>query len=171
MTEANPDSPAATNSDQRLSPLLPDLQRYLTEHIPLCRAMALEVSACTAGELIIRAPLAPNINDKGCAFGGATAALLTIAGWGALWLLTHADGLRCDLLIRQSQLRYLRPAYGTLQARCALPGFNTWQSFTHTLAQRGKARIVLEPVLESDAQLASVMTAEYAGLQLDEAKR
>jgi len=141
-----------------------ELQRYLDTHIPLCQAMALRVQHFSHHELTMSAPLAPNINDKGTAFGGAMASLLTICGWGVVWSLSQHHQLNLDIVIRQSQLRYLQPAKGELLVRCALPDASTWQAFCERLNTRGKARISLEPALESENQLASAMVAEYAGL-------
>lgn len=140
------------------------LQQYLDTHIPLCQAMAVRVQHLSHHELALSAPLAPNINDKGTAFGGAIASLLTICGWGVVWSLCQHHQVDLDIVIRQSQLRYLQPAKGELLVRCALPDAATWQAFCARLESRGKARISLEPALESENQLASAMVAEYAGL-------
>ena len=62
--------------------LAAQLQAYILEHIPLARAMALRVARHDGAELELTAPLAANINDKGFAFGGSMASLMTLAGWG-----------------------------------------------------------------------------------------
>ena len=49
--------------------------------IPLVREMQIEVLGEAEGRLRLRAPLAPNVNDKGSAFGGSLASLMTLAGW------------------------------------------------------------------------------------------
>src|SRR5690606_6825838 len=58
------------------------LERELLAEIPLARAMQLSVAAYDGATLALAAPLAPNGNDKGCAFGGSLASLMTLAGWG-----------------------------------------------------------------------------------------
>jgi len=152
--------------DGDLTPWIKPLQDYLSRHIPLCRTMGITVVSCTGNTLVLNAPLAPNINDKGTAFGGAIASLLTVTGWGVVWLLSQHAGLACDIVVRQSQLRYLRPAQGGLIARCALPTIQEWCDFERTIQARGRARITLKPELESEANLASVMVAEYAGSRI-----
>jgi thioesterase domain-containing protein len=46
---------------------------------PITRAMQLEIAAWDGESLQIRAPLPPNVNDKGCAFGGSLVSVMTLA--------------------------------------------------------------------------------------------
>ena len=57
---------------------LAELERHLLDTIPLAQAMELRVAGYEAGELRLCAPLAPNRNDKGCAFGGSKGLLTYI---------------------------------------------------------------------------------------------
>src|SRR3546814_17074004 len=59
--------------------------------MPPVRAMAVQVVSVTPDRVCLRAPLAANVNDKGCAFGGSIAGLMTLAGWGLL--VTRAQAL------------------------------------------------------------------------------
>ena len=65
--------------------------------------------------LTLTAPLAPNVNDKGCAFGGSMASLLTLAGWGLIELVLRAEGQDCDIYVGNSELRYQGPVWGELR--------------------------------------------------------
>ena len=80
--------PASTASASPLD----DLERKLREEIPLARAMDLRVADYDGQALTLAAPLPPNINDKGCAFGGSLASLMTLAGWGLVRLQLQARG-------------------------------------------------------------------------------
>lgn len=171
----DPDCAPVTDSDipliaarksHHFAPWRQRLADYLAAHIPLCQAMALEIAPQAQHGLVFEAPLAPNINDKGTAFGGASAALLTLCGWSVIWLLSQQDGLRLNLVIRQSQIRYLRPVGGPLRVICPWPQPEVWQSFRQNLTDQGRARISLEPRQEWNGHLASTMVAEYAGLSV-----
>ena len=59
------------------------VQACFDDDIPLTRAMGLRVESLGEGGIRMNAPLEPNVNDKGTAFGGSLAAILTLAGWGA----------------------------------------------------------------------------------------
>ncbi len=54
-----------------------ELQTYLHTHIPLSKAMEVEVVQATPDIIELRAPLAPNINHRGTAFGGSISTLAT----------------------------------------------------------------------------------------------
>lgn len=100
-------------SDQfRLAALRAALQQELLDDIPLARAMQLTVHAYDGQRIHLRAPLAPNSNDKGCAFGGSLASLMTLAGWGLTRLQMQLHGRDAvDIYVRDSQVRYLAPIW------------------------------------------------------------
>jgi len=117
-----------------------DFERDLLADIPLARAMQLSVRDYSADELVLAAPLAPNVNDKGCAFGGSLGSLLTLAGWGLIVLHLRQTGRDCDVFVQDSQMRYLAPVWGDFSAHARLGEGETWQAFSETLATRGRAR-------------------------------
>ncbi len=107
--------------------------------IPLARQMQIEIVHAGDGRLRLRAPLAPNINDKGSAFGGSLASLMTLAGWGlATWQLARA-GHPADVYVADSHVRYLAPLYDALEAEAWLEE-GQWEDFLATFRQRGRAR-------------------------------
>jgi thioesterase domain-containing protein len=118
-----------------------DFEFSLLNEIPLARAMQLRVDAFDGEELTLAVPLAPNINDKGCAFGGSLVSLLTLAGWGLLVLRLRALGRDCDIYVQDSSVRYLAPVWSDFSAHARLGEGRSWQAFTDTLATRGRARM------------------------------
>ena len=62
----------------------------------------------------MQAPLAANVNDKGCAFGGSLCSLMTIAGWGLAFLELAKAGHEADIYIADSRVRSLKPVYEDL---------------------------------------------------------
>jgi len=53
-----------------------DVNAYLARHVPITRAMGIRLRSFDAGGVTMTAPLAPNVNDKGIAFGGSLASIL-----------------------------------------------------------------------------------------------
>lgn len=117
------------------------LERELLDAIPLARAMALRVAAHDGDSLTLAAPLAPNVNDKGCAFGGSLASLMTLAGWGVIRLAVAARELDCDIYVQDSAIRYLAPVWGDFEAIAKLADGESFDAFFAALAARGKARL------------------------------
>jgi thioesterase domain-containing protein len=120
----------------------PDALAVLQTHlhsIPQVRAMQVEVAGESDGRLRLSAPLAPNVNDKGSAFGGSLASLMTLAGWGLTTRRLVDAGLQADVYVADSQVRYLAPLEDTLQAEAWLEE-GEWETFIATFRQRGRAR-------------------------------
>jgi thioesterase domain-containing protein len=63
-----------------------ELAQYLHEHIPLSRAMGVEVVEATWDGVSLRAPLAPNINHRETVFGGSASAVAILAAWALLYV-------------------------------------------------------------------------------------
>lgn len=102
------------------------------------------ISPCITGydghRLHLRAPLAANVNDKGSAFGGSLASLMTLAAWGLATLKLREAELAAEVYVQDSQLRYLRPLYAALEVQAVLAPEQHWSEFIATYLTRGKAR-------------------------------
>jgi thioesterase domain-containing protein len=121
--------------------LADDLLRFIRDKIPLARAMDLRLHHYAPDELALAAPLAPNVNDKGCAFGGSLASVMTLAGWALVELELQRRGEDCDVFVGDSQVRYLEPVWDDFRAEARLAAEAGFDVFFATLAERGKARI------------------------------
>lgn len=141
--------------------LASQLQTHILEHIPLARAMELRVSRYDGNELQFIAPLAPNINDKGCAFGGSMASLMTLAGWGLIELALRARAIECDIYVGDSQLRYREPLFGELRATARCVDANALAPFVETLSVRGNARIDVICEIAGATQPAASLAAAF----------
>ncbi|MFC5489276.1 YiiD C-terminal domain-containing protein [Dokdonella soli] len=117
------------------------LGREILADIPLTRAMGLSIVACDSGSLTLAAPLAPNINDKGCAFGGSLASLMTLAGWGLIKLATDARELDCEIYVQDSTIRYLAPVWQDFVAVARLAEGEHFDDFFGAITARGKGRL------------------------------
>ena len=134
---------------QEVVPPLPDADALLRlvarmrREIPLTAAMGLQAGAFAGDTLQLRAPLAPNANDKGCAFGGSLASLMTLAAWALIELRLEARGARCEVYVQDSGIDYLAPVWGELQVTARLAEGQDWAAFFAALDARGKGRLTL----------------------------
>ena len=86
---------------------LDDELRALDAHyrsMPPVKAMDITIAAREGDTLSLRAPLALNVNDKGCAFGGSLVSLMTLAGWGLVTLRCRQPGIDADVYVGGSEL-------------------------------------------------------------------
>lgn len=142
--------------------LATQLVRFIRDEIPLARAMDLQLDDCDARRLTLRAPLAPNVNDKGCAFGGSLVSVMTLGGWALVELALRREGHDCDVFVAESTVRYLSPVWGDFRAVAQLADGADWAAFFHTLATRGKARIEVDSVIPGDdGALAATLNARF----------
>jgi thioesterase domain-containing protein len=134
----------------------------LMDQIPLTRAMQARLSDYDGERLVMKVPLAPNINDKGCAFGGSLASLMTITGWGLMELAMGERGYDSDIYVGESTVRYLQPVWGDFQAEARLSVLSDWDVFFSTLENRGRARAqVVALVPGEDGKPAASLDARF----------
>lgn len=119
------------------------LQHLIHETIPQARSIDLAISAWNGDTLGMEAPLAPNINDKGCAFGGSLTSTMTLAGWALVTLLLQEHGWHCDVFVARSEVAYLAPVWKDFRACAELDEEADTEAFFRTLKARGKARLTV----------------------------
>ena len=121
-------------------PTFASLERFILDSIPLASAMGIHIPGCDGERLVMTAPLQPNINDKGCAFGGSLASLMTLACWALVEANLRRRGADCDLFVADSSIRYLDPVWDDLRAEASLANGGSWAAFYRPLDARGMAR-------------------------------
>ncbi|GAB2504339.1 YiiD C-terminal domain-containing protein [Lysobacter humi (ex Lee et al. 2017)] len=133
--------------------------------MPPVRALELAIDGFDGTHLRLRAPLAANVNDKGCAFGGSLASLMTLACWGRVWLAVDAAGLDADIYVADSQIRYLAPLFDDLVATASLAPGSDWDGFLRALAEKGRGRAELVARVDlPDGRPATTFTARFAAI-------
>lgn len=148
------------------------LERDLLDEIPLARAMALSVAAYDGATLALAAPLAPNRNDKDCAFGGSLASLMTLAGWGLVHLALQARGRAADIYVQDSTIHYLAPVWQDFSAVAQAGAGADLDAFCAAFAARGKSRIRVHcQVPLPGGAAAATLEAHFVALATDAAPR
>ncbi|MEZ5460286.1 YiiD C-terminal domain-containing protein [Dokdonella sp.] len=141
------------------------LQKQVRVDIPLTAAMQLGITAWDGESLRMSAPLAPNVNDKGCAFGGSLTSVMTLACWCLVTLAMKQRGLACDIYVQDSEVRYLAPVWEDFSAEARLAYGNTFEEFFGTLESRGKARLSAHCEIRlADGCVASRLNARFVAL-------
>ena len=95
-----------------------DLNAFETEcrrDIPLLTAMHLSFVDFDNLTLTMEAPLAPNINNKGTAFGGSIASICLFGGWAVSTLAFLDNGIEnTEIVVYKNEMTFERPARGHL---------------------------------------------------------
>lgn len=157
-----------TSPEQRAA-AASSLQAELLAAIPLTRAMALQVCGYDGRSLRLQAPLAPNVNDKGCAFGGSMASLLMLACWGLAKVAIEESGaVPADVYVQDSKIDYLAPVWSDLDVLASAADEAALASFVSQYAERGKARISLSARVGSADAPAARMQARFVAKRREE---
>ena len=112
--------------------------------IPPVHALQVRLTAYDGDRLSLTAPLAPNVNDKGSAFGGSLVSLMTLAAWALVSMKLEEAGFVAEVYVQDSAVRYLAPLHHDLSAVAQLGPGQEWGQVMAAFAQRGKARAQLQ---------------------------
>ncbi len=145
------------------SPATLDVLNAHFDAMPPVAATGIRASAFDGEELRLVAPLAANVNDKGCAFGGSLASLMTLAGWGWLMLSLRDAGMVAEVYVADSQIRYLAPLYDDLVGSARLAPDQDWPVILRCLQDRQRARASLHArVLDARGAVVATLSARFA---------
>lgn len=136
-----------------MSHLVPDsvsaegLTAFLHEQIPLTHAMHLRATEASAGRLVLEAPLEPNKNHLGTAFGGSLHTVPLLACYGALWMVLRDVGIDGHVVVKRSNALYRAPVTGPIRAVCERPSAAQAADFLADLRRNKKARMELRAIV------------------------
>lgn len=139
-----------------------ELESFLQNSIPLARATQATVSSFDSHGLAMHAPLAPNSNHHGTAFGGSLYVVALAAGWGLTHLMLQESGVNASLYVRRAEAEYLRPVTGDLQALAVRPSAQTIEQFIDDLNTRGRANLDVNIHMDCDGIRAFELQATIA---------
>ncbi|MVS98017.1 YiiD C-terminal domain-containing protein [Devosia marina] len=145
------------------------LAEYLCTHMPLSRSMAVSVVSASSTEVVLEAPLPPNLNVHGTMFGGSIATLALLAAWSVVHLRLEEEQFAGELVVSRSEIDYLRPVSGSARAIARLDGLD-WDRFSRQLDRHGKARLTVTAQVLSNEQIAARMVGTFAAIADSEAE-
>jgi len=146
------------------------LETEMHDTIPLVRALGLKVAQSKDGSVVFNAALTPNINDKGCAFGGSLASLLTLSCWSVLRAHTWAQQIPSDIFVHTSRIVYIAPIWADFTVHASLSS-QALRLFTETLTAKGKAAAIIRAEVRAADGVAATIEARFVAKTLDSADR
>lgn len=131
--------------------------------IPLAQAMGLHAIQAGAA-MALAAPLAPNTNHKGTAFGGSLHSAAILAGWAWLWGYLRQNGLQAQVVIQKAQAEFTAPVAGDFTAFCDGAAPEDLEHLMRMLTRKGRGRLALACRVESGNQVCMKFVGEYVVL-------
>jgi len=155
---------------------LDELERLITEKMPITEHLEFELAADEQGRLRASAPLKPNANHMGSAFGGSLSMLATVTGWAMMHQLVQDamhDAMedmreRVEVMIQESDIEYLQPVYENISVVCEPPDEDAQERFQEMLDRWGRARIELECKINEAGERAVTFIGQYVALDRGE---
>ncbi len=146
-----------------VSPLEGLAAHYLA--MPPVAALQPTIDNWQDGHLRLLAPLAANVNDKGCAFGGSLCSLMTLAAWGLVNLELAQQGIDADIFVADSRVRYLKPVFEDLQIEACFDDAGERVALLDALRRQGRASIRLKAcTLLADGGVAATFVGRYVAI-------
>jgi thioesterase domain-containing protein len=139
------------------------LQRYLHDHIPLSKAMEVEVAEATDNGVALAAPLAPNINHRETVFGGSASAVAILSAWTLMYLRLKSEQLNVRIVIQKSTMTYERPITGRFIASAAISDTTAWRRFVDTLKRKRRGRFTVRSILHCNAEKVGEFEGDFVG--------
>jgi thioesterase domain-containing protein len=141
------------------------VQDYLHEHIPLSKAMGVQVRKADTSGVVLSAPLGPNINHRETVFGGSAASLAVLAAWSVVHFGLQREGLSCRVVIQKATMSYDKPMASAFTAQCDAPDAETWQRFFAMVKRKKMARITMASTLACNSEIAGKMEGVFVAIQ------
>lgn len=141
-----------------------NLQQLLDAYFPLTAHMGVVVEAADERRVVLRAPLAPNVNHAGTAFGGSLFSVAVLAGWGWVACRLAQERIDAEAVIQESHMRFLAPVRGELRAVLEAPPDAAVEKFRKMLQRSGRGRIGLRVDLHDGGTCAARFDGQFAAL-------
>ncbi len=140
------------------------LQGCIDREIALAKHIGVIVESADDTAVVLRAPLAANVNHQGTAFGGSLYSLAVLGGWGWVTRYLASREIPADTVIQESTAHYLAPVHGELRATASAPNHAQLDKFRRMLERAGRGRIRLRVELEHAGVLATVFEGVFAAV-------
>lgn len=140
------------------------LQKYLHEHIPISKAMGVEVLEATVNGVKLYAPLSPNINHRETVFGGSASAVAILSAWSLLYLRLKIENINRRIVIQRSTMTYECPITDMFTASSVVRDPAAWFRFVTTLRRKDRARVRVNSILHCNDRKVGEFEGDFVAL-------
>ncbi|RYZ68715.1 MAG: thioesterase [Proteobacteria bacterium] len=138
-------------------------QVRLYREFPISAHMKIDVLSVTKDAASVSAPLAPNINHQGTAFGGSVNSLAVVACWSLVTGFVELEGLEADyIVIQDSQIEYSKPVAMEFRAEAKWESEEGRARFLETLKKKARARASFIAHVSTAEGVCATLKARFA---------
>ena len=129
--------------------------------------MQVTVKKVAYENIILTAPLTPNINHRQTVFGGSASAIALLAGWSLLHVRLTQNNIKARIVIQRNIMHYEKPMADTFTATTRLHDEKAWAKFIHILKKKNRAKISLMVDLHCKTEHAGKLGGEFVAILMD----
>jgi len=148
------------------------LEAMIVEEMPITKHLEFSLAADSDGKLRASAPLKPNANHMGTAFGGSLSMLATVTGWAMMHQLVQDTvedmRRRVEVIIQEGDIEYLKPVRDNISVICERPDEDAIERFQSMLDRWGRARLDLKCKIDAAGERAVTFIGRYVALAEDD---
>lgn len=138
-----------------------EFETFLFDQIPQTKSLGVLIRKVSLDSVELTAPLEPNRNHLGTAFGGSLGTLLVLAGYTWLYNALAERGHHCNVVLRKSNVDYLKPVDRDFVAVAHAPTEKDFAEFFEAFERKGKGRIVIKAEIKNAGNIACLFTGEF----------
>lgn len=142
------------------------VREMLREQVPLLKHLGISISEYGDLQVVVEAPLAPNVNTHGTAFAGSLYCVGAMTGWSLTHLSLMEAGHKPSVVLANAEVAYKKPVTHDIKATTQI-SCETFDGFLSDFETKGKARLTAHMVVSCDGQEAVNMTAQYVAFAKD----
>lgn len=155
-------------SSSRTETALEELERLIIQEMPITEHLEFSLASDEQGRLRASAPLQPNANHMGSAFGGSLSMLATVTGWAMMHRvvqdMVEDVKRRVEVIIQESDIEYMRPVQENISVICEPPDDDALDRFQQMLDRWGRARLDLKCKIDAAGERAVTFIGRYVAL-------
>ena len=164
-----------------IAALLLELKQTWHQTIPVSQFMQVTPIAFDGDSFTVTAPMSPNINLHQTMFAGSIYTLMTLTGWGMLWLQQQLHGVEGNIVLADANIRYHAPITQAPVVTVTWPEFDSKTMLSQSssiqsgsseldsssshildaLHRGGKVKVNLEVKLHCDGKLCASFNGLY----------
>jgi len=134
--------------------MLKKLEEKLHNEIPMTKYMQFTLEELNDESLITKAPLKPNINDKGTGFAGSLSTIATISAWCVCYLEASKLSLENSMIaIIKSDTSYKSPITKDFVCKTYLPSKEQIKLFEKKLREKNSSSLRIKGEIIEDGKL------------------
>jgi thioesterase domain-containing protein len=148
------------------------LEQLIVQEMPITKHLEFSLATEEDGKLRTTAPLQPNANHMGSAFGGSLSMLATLTGWAMMHQLLEdkMEDMRrkVEVMIQESDIEYLKPVCENIAVICERPDEDALERFQNMLDRWGRARLDLKCKIDAAGERAVTFIGRYVAMAEEE---